>query len=273
MSQFRNKKQLLTVFNYNIQLIYKTYNHLSLTNLADKLNIPCSTLSRLLDEKNEILPQTLTLYRISKSLGLSMDALITEKLNKRQLPENFPFRTYRGINHRIKRYICGRVGEKCQEPFRLYYFNTNTDDSEEMIQEGELQVLSNEENEYLVIAAFGLNLENKKIKHYEGYIVLSGYHVYINLETVGITGERVLIVFYDQISDNNYQGGLGIITSISRGLTRAPCSQKIIISKKTFGQKEKDKILPQFLEFKNTTSILKVTGDQDQEVYRLLQNL
>lgn len=273
MSQFMSKTQLLAVFNHNIQLIYKTYNNLSLTNLADKLNIPCSTLSRLLDEKNEILPQTLTLYRISKSLGLSMDILFTEKLTRRQLPDKYPFRSYGGTYHKIKRYVCGKVGEKCQEPFRLYYFNTDADNSEELIQEGELQVLINEENEHMVVADFGLNLSNKKIKHYEGYIVLSGYHVYINLETTGITGERVLILFFDQISDSDYLGGLGIVTSISRGLSRAPCSQKIIISRKPFGEEEKMAILPQLLEFNNSTDILKVTGEQDQEVYKLLQNL
>jgi hypothetical protein len=272
MSQFMSKKQLLSVFNFNIQLIYKTYNNLSLTNLAKYLNIPCSTLSRLLDETNEILPQTLTLYRISKSIAIDMDVLITEKLSKKQLLENFPSHIYKDKNNRIKRYACGRVGEKCQEPYKLYYFNTNTDDNEELIQEGELQVLINDENEYTVLADFGLTLKSKKIKHYEGYIILSGYHAYINLKTTGITGEHVLIILYDQVSDSGYSGGLGIITSIARGITRAPCAQKIILSKKPFGQKEKVEILPQLLEIDDTASMLKVTGEQDLEVYRLLQN-
>lgn len=273
MSRFMSKKQLLLAFNHNIQLIYKNYDNLNLTNLAKNLNIPCSTLSRLLDEKNEILPQTLTLYRISQSLGISMDILFTEKLTVKQLPENFPLRKYREMDNRIKRYVCGKVGERCKDQFKLYYFNTNVDDNEELIQEGELQVLTNEENEYIVVADFGLNLENKKIKHYEGYIDLSGYHVYINLKATGITGEHVSILLYDQISDSNYMGGLGIVTSISRGLTRAPCAQKIILSKKPFGQKEKNEILPQFLELNGTSSMLKVTEDQDQQVYRFIEDM
>lgn len=53
MSRFMSKKQLLLAFNHNIQLIYKTYNNLNLTNLAENLNIPCSTLSRLQKKKRD----------------------------------------------------------------------------------------------------------------------------------------------------------------------------------------------------------------------------
>lgn len=273
---FMNKKQLLAVFHYNIQLIYKTYTNLSLTKLANKLNIPSSTLSRFIDEKNDILPQTQTLYRISKSLGISMDMLLTEKLNKKQLPQIFSFKVYREEEKRIKRYLCGKVSEGCQESFKLYYLNTDLSGNRELIHEGELQVLAkseNEESEYFVTADFGLNIKHTKKKHYEGDISISAYHVYMNLKATGITKERLLIVLYDQISDNSYKGGLGLLISISRGLKRAPCAQKIILSKNPFGQNEKEEILPQLLKCNGQISLLQITEEQDQEVYKMLPML
>lgn len=267
-----NKKQMVSIFNHNIQLIYKTYDSLNLTTLADKLNIPSSTLSRFLDEKNTVLPQTSTLYRISQSIGISMDRLLTEKMDKKHLPEFFSRMPGEG-DKRLNRYICTKNEDGSQASYRLYYFNTDPAGNQALIHEGEMQVFSNRENGEpfcWVTADFGLNLGVDKKKHYEGQIAISGDHVYINLETTGITGERVLMVFYHQNSDNDYKGGAGIISSISRGRNKAPCAQKIVISKRALENSEQERLLPELLKFNDNTSVLQITEEQDQNVYKKL---
>lgn len=267
-----NKKQLVSIFNHNMQLIYKTYDSLNLTALADKLNIPSSTLSRFLDEKNTVLPQTSTLYHISQGIGINMEVLLTEKINNKQLPDLF-FKPPVEENKRLNRYICGKNKDGSQESYRLYYCNTDPAGNQELIHEGELIVSLNSENDKAAIsvtANFGLNIGADKRKHCEGHIAISGDHVYINLETTGITGERVLIILLHQNSDSDYKGGVGIITSISRGRKKTPCTQKVIISKRPLKDVEKETILPDLLKFEDSNFVMRITEELDQCVYKKL---
>lgn len=248
------KIQAATNIRYLLEI-----GQLSQTELAKILGVAPNTISSYLNDVNDM--KLTFLLNITRLFGCSIDEfLFTDFRERNYQPMYF---------EKVKKYF---------GLYTLYYFNTVDDEDSEKcsrIQYGLLYVYKPKDifdNHVKVIAAFGLTFDELKI-NYEKYSSSCNYE---KMEELADTSENVLIykgnleiieqainvhlmhnskdsAFYTlqkPKGTREYIGGLGLITSISRGKDVFGCSQYMACCKGLVKMHEAELVKFLFIERK-----------------------
>ncbi len=205
----------------------------------------------------------------ARGLTLSLDLLTSEKFNPQALihnRNNVPSVTRQEIKHGdfLGNYLCyffdqskEAYNEDCRASRELRYGVVSVFDEYETLT-GEVRVKAiaaffKEENDEAafelkkkldsIFSTEGINIntrnssitdafKNDDVYSYEGEVKFSDRHCFINVESDAF-GDNALIILYSpqKKADSEYIGGLGAVSSVTRGRTHQPAAQKIILSK------------------------------------------
>ncbi|GKX68933.1 helix-turn-helix domain-containing protein [Inconstantimicrobium mannanitabidum] len=234
--------------------------------LAEEIGVEYSSISNYEREDKVNLPRLTTLIKMADFFSVSIDSLLFEDLEAFESSKvdlkKLGMKTLPYKDEEYKKYINQR--------YYAYYYNTNSAYNSELAC-CYFEIKPNEAKERYDVSFAQIEREKK----YSGNFLLTNRHIYIYLRGIEHS-ERAFITLPKPENSylKAYIGGLGIISSISSGVRRDPCSQKIfMVNKDVNDTAELNEEIRSLLSIGNNSCLIRVDLDEDARAFDLIKKI
>lgn len=256
------------LFSKNLKFLREQVKDETQQELADCLDVEYSSISNY--EHNSI-PKISILMKIRDHYaneGVSIDSLLFDDIESIYNSENRLFKNF--TKRKSLAYGEDDYHAFVNRKYHAYYYNTNSD-YEPQIASFTVEIEDNKNDK-----KYDVNMILRgSSKSYYGNLILTNYHIYIYFQGRDHS-ERGIITLPKPPNDaiRNYIGGLGIISSISSGMNKVPCSQKIFITTQEVNDINKYfNKLDELLQISNDKHIFRVDLEEDHKAFKMIKEI
>lgn len=267
MRNFEGEDEILRLMGKNIAYL-RSKKKWSLTKLSLNVNLTKGTLS--LYENGKSKPGILVLKRICDNLGCNIHDILTVDIE--DLDNNAEILRDQFDSSLIidNCYVYGHpIYQKFQEKkYWLYFLKTDVKKPRTLTY-GQLSIANNSDKQRYDIF---VEMSDSHIK-YTGNFVLTPYQMYFYFRAKNYD-ERALGILNNPRNSftKPYQGGLGVISSISTGHEKSPCIQKFILSPFLLHNTETEStMLLDLLSLNTDTDIIRISPEIEKNFYKFIK--